>query len=436
MQTIENLSFYTFLKTKVHSILSNGVRPDTSHYSGFIIWGINIFCFFGVIIATICIFLHAVTNKEPLVYVPVIIGIILYFSVIFLHSKYKYKLAKLLLFGLFPLIQFANLMFIEKDNYGIVLTIIPFAFFAILAFKNLAVRILVILYVLFLGFYPLTNFINPLGNYFVANIFFMMSGFLLFFHFILNHFRKNATKLQFQNNVLKQQNEKLEALKDDNDLKRELLAIISHDLKGPACSFNKLSQKVAFLIQNKRFEDLQQLGDYFESAGNKIFQNLDRLLDWTMSQKRNIVPQSNTVSPHRLIDEISQKLLLQYSDKKVSVKNVVPKDFVLTTDSQISEIILQNLLSNAVNNSPDHESIFVTSESSPSDFTLSISNKGEVMDMKVIELAKAGKFQKSKTGYGLGIGICFSLIEILNGHISYVSDKKLGTTVRVAIPYK
>ena len=54
--------------------------------------------------------------------------------------------------------------------------------------------------------------------------------------------------------------------------------------------------------------------------------------------------------------------------------------------------------------------------------------------MKIVEIAKSGGFQRSKRGHGLGIGICFSLIGILGGSLTYESSDETGTTATLSLP--
>jgi len=290
-------------------------------------------------------------------------------------------------------------------------------------------------YLIFLCFYPLKEAIYSLGIPFLFNVVVVLVVLVIGIHIILNHFRKYAKNMGDQNVKLSQQNKELQNLIEQNDHKTELLAILSHDLKGPAASFDDLSKKVAFMIKNKRFDDLQEFGDYMEVAGDKIFRNIDRLLNWAISQKKEIITQVDTISPYELVNEVSQKLELLNPNKKIHFDNHIPESILLKTDVRILEIILHNLLSNALNNSPEEESVIIRSESSETEFVTAMTNQGPAMDMNIVNLAKEGKFHKSKRGHGLGLGICFSLIKFLKGNISYESNGSLGTTVKVSIPY-
>lgn len=347
-----------------------------------------------------------------------------------------YGLAKFSLFALFPLVQFISMMYMGNASSGIVLTIFPLIFAVPFVNRDLGLRVINTLYIIFLSLYPIKEILYAIEFSLIFNVVVGLTGMMIGFYLVFDHFEKNAKRLKGQNDKLKFQNSKLETLINQNNHKTELLGILSHNLKGPAASFDQLSKKVAFLIKNERFEDLQAFGEYFESTGDKIFQDIDRLLNWTMSQKNDIIITNVKLSPFKLVSAIKKKLELHNSHRNIRINVFIPIELEIKSDNQILEIILNNLLSNAVNNTQGKEEVTVRSSHTQSELILSISNDGPRIDMKIVEQAKSGKYQKSSTGHGLGIGICFSLIKFLEGNIMYTIDESNGTTVKVILPLR
>lgn len=422
------------MKEILRSILNTGIKPDAEHFPAFIIYSLNFIALFGATGALLSILVVG-TNHELTFYIPIALSLLLFVSILLFNYRGQISLAKFSLFGLFPLVQFCNVMLVDTSNIGITLTLLPLLLVSPLGIDRKELRIITICYLTILCFYPLKEHIYKLGIPFLFNVIIVVSVLLIGIYIILGYFRKYAKNIVDQNDTLSKQNKKLQNLIEQNDHKTELLAILSHDLKGPAASFDDLSKKVAFMIKHKRYDDLQEFGDYLEVAGDKIFRNIDRLLNWAISQKKEFITQVDTISPYELVNEISQKLELLNPNKKIYFDNNIPEYLQLKTDVRILEIILHNLLSNAWNNSPAEESVIIRSESSETEFITAMTNQGPAMDMDIINQVKAGRFHRSKRGHGLGLGICFSLIKYLKGDISYESIGNNDTTVRVSIPY-
>ncbi len=421
------------LKETLLSILNLGINRDTEPYPAFLIFALNCFALFGL---ACCIFSVIIMPSKNMQFYIVIVGVMIAFgSIIIFNAFERYGLAKFSIFGFYPLVQFINLLDLDDIDSGVILTLVPFVFVTPFVIQSKLWKLLTFIYLSFIIIFPCRHMLKELQLPMVFNVVITLGGMVMGFYLILSHFKKSAEKYQEQNVKLKFQNSRLETLIDQNKLKTELLGILSHDLKGPANSFNELSKKVAFLIKHERFEDLQKFGDYFESAGDKIFHDINRLLNWTISQKEYISVDSRNVFPFRLINSIKKKFALQNSYGIFELNNSIPQNLFIKSDAQIFEIILQNLLSNAVKNSIGNENINVHAEYTNDNFVLSINNN-ESIDMKLVELAKVGKYQKPKNGTGLGLGICFSLVKLLDGELVYETDENIGTTVKIILPLK
>jgi signal transduction histidine kinase len=88
------------------------------------------------------------------------------------------------------------------------------------------------------------------------------------------------------------------------------------------------------------------------------------------------------------------------------------KEFIIVTDESKINIILRNLLHNAVKYSNEDTKINITIEQTETECVIRIINTGHISDKAVI-----GKKDKSQGGSGIGIRICNTTIEKLNGKL-------------------
>lgn len=333
---------------------------------------------------------------------------------------------------------FFNIHYFELYNSKAELVFFPLAVTAPLAFRNKRLGIIVFIYIALLMAELLWTMDNLANFTLIFNVLLIASGMVISTGSIIRHLTNSAKELKISNKQLQKQNIEQEELIIQNNLKTELLGILAHDLKGPASSFNLLSKKVAFLLRKENYSELEKLGDYFELAGDKIYHDIDRLLNWTIAQKENIIIRDIECSPFYLIEKITESLDFQFKNRNKTVvfENNLPKNIALTTDNHILEIIVKNLINNAAHHIEDGGCVAITGSVSNNTFAICIYNSGEPIDDSTVEQAKAGRYRKSKDGHGLGLGICFSLIQFIDGNLSFDTKSKSGTIAIVELPLK
>lgn len=357
---------------------------------------------------------------------------------LYFNSIKKYDIASGLAtvglsFVLFAYSYYASLHHLDLQSTRVALFFLPLSVAAPLAFRYRWLGIAGFMIIMTLLGIIIWKFDTRDTFNMIMGIFIVAIGMIITTRFIVQYLDGAAQELKDKNKLLLKQNELQKELINQNKLRTELLSILSHDLKGPAASFNILSKKVAFYLKKGKYKELEELGDYFELAGDKIYQDIDRLLNWTIAQKENIIVRNFESTLYGLVDEIAESIQFELKVKSIDF-NSIPKDLTIITDFHILEIILKNLMLNAVKHSPPSSEISISYQSTAKGIEVSIHNLGEPIDMSFIEKAKAGKYHKSKNGHGLGLGICFSLIHFLDGELSY--DVSSGTTAIVFLPTK
>lgn len=421
----------------VKSIISIGVGPNDEPHDRIIVQVINLIFVLGVV----SVFIDG-TSRAFAGYSDIrdYYSIVIFFGVcalgLYLNYRNKYDFATAIATIGFASLFFFNVQYYELTDSKAELIFLSLAVTAPLAFRKRWVGIAAFIYIAtLLGLILWT--MNDYANFsLIFNVMLIATGMVITTGGLIRHLRRSAEELKIKNKKLQVQNYEQEELIVQIKLKTEMLGILAHDLKGPAASFNLLSKKVSLLLRKERYEELEELEAYFELAGDKIYHDIDRLLNWTIAQKENIIIRAIECSPFQLVENITESLSLQFKDKTVSFVNEISKDLIITTDSHILEIIIKNLLNNASQQVNDGESVRIAYSELNHSGSIFIHNPGASISREVVEQAKAGKYRKSKNGHGLGLGICFSLIPFLKGNISFDTTTNPGTTAVVSLPLK
>ncbi|MBT8273449.1 MAG: tetratricopeptide repeat-containing sensor histidine kinase [Bacteroidia bacterium] len=238
---------------------------------------------------------------------------------------------------------------------------------------------------------------------------------------------------KLQNDDILQQTQHLE---DMNHVKDRLFSIVSHDLKDSITSIK------AFLdllkensITEREFNELiPELSDNADNASALLL----NLLNWSKSQLQNLEPKPETFN----IQEIFQEKI-QLIDKKVKKKRIVLLDesikgFVYADKSMV-EIVVQNLLANAVKFSRVGDVITVSNRERNGNSLICIEDTGvgisEENQKKLFGTAGfTTRGTSDEKGTGLGLSICKQLVEMNKGKIWVESEIGLGSKFFVELP--
>jgi len=252
--------------------------------------------------------------------------------------------------------------------------------------------------------------------------------------------RKNHT-ISEQKVEIENQNAELEAqaehLRDINALKDRLFSIIGHDLKSP-------------LNQIKGILSIMESGDItmeeFKHISGGIKQNLyhasellDNLFEWAASQLGG-----ETVNPiHFDLHQVVANNLELYEQaaehKKIIVENnLIPKTMVWA-DMDMIDLVVRNLLSNALKFCKADSSIIFSTSNSNTFVTLCVKDTGVGIDNAILPtlfgeghgsvLGTAGE-----KGTGLGLTLCHDFVQKNGGKIWVESTIGVGSKFYFTVP--
>jgi len=231
---------------------------------------------------------------------------------------------------------------------------------------------------------------------------------------------------------------KNEDLQRINAEKDKFFSIIAHDLRGPFSAFFGLTKLMAEGFSTMEHLDIQKLaGQMHNSAGN-LFNLLENLLRWSRMQRGLdvFVPESQL-----LMSKISESLALVLegaANKKIKVDYDIPEDLVVFADGNMLDVIIRNLVSNAVKFTPIGGSITISAKQYSNNMILiSIKDTGIGMNKNMIENLFRLDVNTSRRGTegelstGLGLILCKDFVEKHGGVLRVESEEGKGSTFLV-----
>ncbi|MCH7400444.1 ATP-binding protein [Belliella kenyensis] len=244
----------------------------------------------------------------------------------------------------------------------------------------------------------------------------------------------NLDHLSLQKNQLEIQAHQLQKSNLEKD---KIFSIIAHDLRSPLNSLTGLLK----LVQEKNLTK-KEFTDYVEMISKNLGNNntlLENLLLWSRSQMKKLEPKPVKFNLNDLIQRNMDLLPHGGYFKNQKLINRIVDEFDVMADQNMIDIVLRNLLSNAMKFTRPGDQIVVSASSRYSKVKVTIRDRGVGIKPEDIDklfktdfYTTAGTNQES--GTGIGLMLCKEIIEMHNGKIWVESEYGHWTDFFFEIP--
>ena len=252
----------------------------------------------------------------------------------------------------------------------------------------------------------------------------------------------DISELKIREHKIEEQNVELAEL---NATKDKFFSIIAHDLINPFTALLGFSE-----ILFKDYDDHEEstrrkfIKAIYESSEN-TYQLLANLLAWSRSQSGRIEFNPSLINIKALVNE-NLKLISQLAiKKKILLKSTIQDDLLLNTDRDLINMVIRNLLTNALKFTPQTGEVTVSGKMVLNDLQsefieVSIMDTGvgispeNIEKLFVIDKQYSTKGTNGELGTGLGLVLCKEFIEKCNGKIWVESQVLKGSIFKILIP--
>jgi len=227
-------------------------------------------------------------------------------------------------------------------------------------------------------------------------------------------------------------------LQEVSALKSKLFSVISHDLRGPIQNLQSLIEMVTkdYVTQ----EEFKTILLKLKSSLNISQSTLENLLNWSLSQMEGIRTQKSVFDLNGVICEVINLTKETALKKNISIEYPGKESFIITADINQVQLILRNLLHNAVKFSNQNSIVKIETGRVNRFYKVSIKDAGIGMNKDEIDkiLFSNDYFTKTGTdqekGTGLGLILCKDFIKRNGGELFIESEPNKGTTVSFSLP--
>lgn len=224
---------------------------------------------------------------------------------------------------------------------------------------------------------------------------------------------------------------KIAELEKTNDELNRFIYSISHELRAPLVS-------VLGIVELVKMEGLyNSSGEYWgliETCSNKLDYYIQKTLQYYKNNKNTA--EQVQIDFNKLISNLIE--MYAYTDKSTSFEVNINQTAAFYGDLFRIEVILGNLISNAIKYQKEmelHKKVIIDVESNESYVEISITDNGMGILNEHLEKIFTQFFKsKANQGSGLGLFIVKEALNKINGRINVNSNLDLGTTFKITIP--
>lgn len=279
----------------------------------------------------------------------------------------------------------------------------------------------------YFNFYPINDKILILGKIDIEEV---------------EHLRKQLVSANTELTNLTRQLQKANAeLTKLNRLKNQFLGMAAHDLRKPSGLIHNsaeiLIDEIGFQLSEEHQRFLNNIELYSQYMSNIIAD----FLDYSLIEAGRFELDLQLTDISELINRCIELVHYQLKQRSINIKTTLDHTIsLLMIDASKIEQVITNILSNAIEHSQDHSTVWIKTKENDKQFFLTIKDQGEGMSNEVLSKLfkpfdhRSSKKRNRKKSIGLGMSIAKIIINSHQGKIWAESEPGNGSEFFVTLP--
>jgi len=229
-------------------------------------------------------------------------------------------------------------------------------------------------------------------------------------------------------------------LKETDALRRELVANVSHDLRTPLASLKGYLETL--LLKDKSLSTEERLS-YLKIAHNnseRLSKLVTELFELAKLDAGELKLHKETFSMAELAHDVAQKFDLRAQQQGIHLEVDIDSDMpYVEADIGLIERVLDNLIDNALKNTPKDGTVKIALDANGSFVTVNVADTGRGIASDELphifqRFYKKPSSDNNQTGAGLGLAIAQRIIELHGSQLLVESILHKGTQFNFALP--
>lgn len=247
----------------------------------------------------------------------------------------------------------------------------------------------------------------------------------------------NRERLKAQVEINKKEKEALQEL---NQIKSKFFSNITHEFRTP---LTLIQGPASELLERETDPEARRHIELIKSNATRLLKLINQLLDLSRLEAHEMKLHKEPVDLQVLVRTTAAQFTSHASSKNIQYTYEIASNLpVVNADGEKTEIILTNLISNALKFTPPGGRIDVRSDWVGNSLRLSVSDNGKGMPGEKLTYIFDRFYQVNPTdashseGTGIGLSLVKEYTELMRGTIDVKSMVDVGTTFIVTLPFQ
>lgn len=230
----------------------------------------------------------------------------------------------------------------------------------------------------------------------------------------------------------------IDYLSELNSLNDKLLTIFTHDIRNPMATMISLMELLE--VEKGQFsEDIREIIIAVNEQVTNTYNTVESMMDWLKSNREGLIYNPLIWNLMEIVQEAVSLCYISAEKKKISIERDIDEDINVFADKEMFEIVLRNLLLNAIKFTYNDGLILIRSYRSGDEIIVLVKDTGIGIDRERIKTifnktnASSTKGTAGEKGAGLGLLICGEFVSQNGGRMWVDSTPGKGSTFYFSI---
>ena len=221
-------------------------------------------------------------------------------------------------------------------------------------------------------------------------------------------------------------------VKKVTDLRKDLIANISHDLRTPLTMVKAYGEMIRDLSGDdpvKREKHVQIIIDEADRLSGLV----NSILELSKLESSNMELRLSDYSINAQISDVMKRYTLLIEEQGYDIRYIPDEDRTVTADYEKMSQVLYNFVNNAINYSGEQKRIRVRQINSVGKVRIEVTDNGmgipkDKLSQVFDRYYRGGKVKRETVGTGLGLSICREILRLHEFAFGVVSEEGSGST--------
>lgn len=228
-------------------------------------------------------------------------------------------------------------------------------------------------------------------------------------------------------------------IKKVSDLRKDLVANISHDLRTPLT----MVKAYAEMIRDLSGDNPQKRGEHVQiiiDEADRLSALVDNLLELSKLESGNMELELTEFSIVDKLNDCMTRYTLLIEQNGYDIKYEPDEDRIIRADMQKLDQVIYNFINNAINYTGDEKVIRIRQINKQDCVRIEVTDNGKGISKELLPLVfdryyRDAKVKRAVVGTGLGLSICKEILKKHGFAFGVSSKENVGSTFWFEIPY-